>query len=140
MGRLSLVVAIAVAAPTLADEPAVPVPAFAAEASVQSVKLQPDDGDGVTWLEVSFRISRCIAGPCTVHSSVKVRVSADRWRGSHGDDYGIIRYEWKDSHGASRTWATALALGEDDQKDRFERESESAVANAGATPNPIAAR
>jgi hypothetical protein len=143
MIRVSLIVGVLASVSSFGEEEPMrsePLPSFAAEAVVQTVRLQPVEGDGVDWVEVSLRISRCIAGPCTVHTSVKVRIATDQWRGRHGDPFGVIRYEWKDKNRNARVWAMALQLDDFDQKERFERESMQAIANVGAPSDPVAAR
>lgn len=133
MLRSALTAALVVAFPTFAaDEDPLPAANFSAEAKVVRVTLQPAADDGFAWVEVTFKVTRCIAGPCTRHQSVKVQVPADLWRGDHGSTMGVIGYGWKDNSGAERTWALALALDHGDQQERFERESETAIANAGA--------
>jgi len=107
------------------DDTPVPAAKIAAEGTVQAVKLQPTD-DGFAWAQIDLKVTRCVAGPCTVHQSVKAMVPASQWRGKHGETMGLIRYEWSDKDGHKHTWTVALKLDDETEKERFERESDSA--------------
>ncbi|MBK7861895.1 MAG: hypothetical protein IPJ65_25420 [Archangiaceae bacterium] len=144
---LAAAVVLVSSTPTWADDEdevtrTEPAANFSAEAQVQTIRLQPDSGDGVAWSEVTLKVTRCIAGPCTVAQYVKVMVTMEGWRGRHGDVMGVVRYAWKDKGGGARTWALALRLEDTDQKERFDRECEVAVANAeqGAGDSVLATR
>lgn len=140
MLRSALVAALAVAFPTFADEDepmrTEPLPTFAAEA--QQVKLTVVPADGFDWAEITFRVTRCIAGPCHTHESVKVLTPLATWRGQHGQTMGVVKYDWKDKQGGPRQWATALRFDHADENDRWIRDSDWAESNAGASADDSA--
>ncbi len=142
MHRLALAAALAVSLPAFADEEdegAVPAPSFAAEATQLKVEVKP--GDGLDWAEISFKVTRCIAGPCFTHQVIKVLTPLSTWRGKHGETLGVVKYEWKDGAGEGHAWALALRLDDADENDRFVRDSDTAVSNVGETKDSaVAAR
>lgn len=135
MLRSALAAVLVVSFPTFAadeeSERTEPAATFAAEGVVQKIAPHLSD-DGVDWAEVTFKVSRCIAGPCTPYQSMKVRVAFSQWRGKHGQTMGLVRYEWKDAKGDARAWAMAHRLDDADENERFELDCEKAVATVGA--------
>ena len=135
MLRSLIAAALAVSVPTFADEAAPeatqPEATFAAEGAVMKVAARSSD-DGVDWAEITFKVTRCIAGPCTPHQSMKVVMAFSQWRGKHGETLGLVRYDWKDKTGGPRNWALAHRLDDADQKERFDVDCERAVASVGA--------
>ena len=135
MLRSLIAAALAISLPTFAQETAAeatqPEATFAAEGTVMKVTARASD-DGVDWAEITFKVTRCIAGPCTSHQSMKVVMAFSQWRGKHGETLGLVRYDWKDKAGAPRTWALAHRLDDIDQKERFDVDCEKAVATVGA--------
>jgi hypothetical protein len=145
MLRALTAAALVVSFPTFADEDddapaAQPSARLAAEAKVIAVKMSPTD-DGFAWAEATLKITRCVAGAsCALHQTVTVQIPVAQWRGKHGDVMGLVRYAWKDRAGAAHSWSLALNLDDVDQKDRFDRESDSAAANEGADDSAVATR
>ncbi len=141
MFRAALITLLA-AVPAFAgtEEPVSTPPAamYSAEAEVLAVKRLEADEQSPAWNEVTLRVTRCFAGSCAVHQLVKVQVAVEQWTSAHREKMGVVRYEWKDKRGSARVWTLALRLGDTDQKERFERESETALKNAGAPVDPAA--
>ncbi|MBL8955688.1 MAG: hypothetical protein JNK82_33245 [Myxococcaceae bacterium] len=138
MHRLALAAALAVSFNAFADEETPqPAPTFAAEAIQLRVEVKPDGG--IDWAEITFKISRCVAGPCFTHQVVKVLTPLNTWRGKHGQTLGIVKYAWKDKKGEGRAWALAMRLDDADENDRFVRESDSAVAEVGPSKPGVTA-
>jgi hypothetical protein len=135
MLRSLIAAALVVSIPTFADEASSeatsPEATFAAEGTVMKVSPRSSD-DGVDWAEITFKVTRCIAGPCSTYQSMKVVMAFSQWRGKHGDTLGLVRYDWKDKAGGPRTWALAHRLDDMGEKERFEVDCEKAVANVGA--------
>jgi hypothetical protein len=131
----SLIAAAALfALPSFADEDPTRTPAtdFAAEATVTSVRIQPADEDGVDWMLITLKVKRCIAGACAPHQLITAQVPVSQWRNHHGETVGLVRYAWKGARADDKSWYLPIRLDDADQKDRFERECEVAVANVGA--------
>ena len=125
-----MLIAAAVAAAVLAADRTDPVAFFSAEGQVVLVKRVPPGEDAVLWSQVTFRVKRCIAGKCTPQELVTVQVPSASWHGERGEVMGLVRYAWQDEKGMPRSWSLALSLKDDDQKERFDRESEVAVAGS----------
>jgi hypothetical protein len=123
-----MLIAAAVAAAVLAADRTDPVAFFSAEGQVVSAKRLVPGEDSVLWTEVTFRVKRCIAGKCTPQELVTVQAPTTSWHAERGEVMGLVRYAWQDEKGMPRTWSLALSLKDDDQKERFDRESEVAVA------------
>jgi len=142
MLRLALLPALAFSLTALAqdeDDTPTPAPSFAAEAVQVKVDVKP--GDGFDYAELTFKVTKCIAGPCFTHQLVKVLTPLGTWRGKHGRTMGLVKYEWKDKKGAGRTWALAMRLDDADEHDRFLRDSDEAVATVGeSTGSAVATR
>ena len=131
--------ALVVAFPTFAQEARSlktdPRATFAAEGTVMKVTSRASD-DGVDWAEVTFKVTRCIAGECAPYQSVKLTMAFSQWRGQHGQTLGLVRYEWKDKTGSARSWALAHRLDDLDETERFDHDCESAEKAVAAVSAP----
>lgn len=126
-------IAAALTVAVLAADRSDPAAFFSAEGKVVSVKVEVPGKDFVVWKEVTLSVTRCLAGRCAPHDLVRVRVPASLWRGAHGQHMGIVQYTWQDRQGHPRSWSVALSLDDVEEKERFDRETDVALAGGHET-------